>query len=677
MEEPEKLNHIDELQKKLYSKHYIPKNTRVTLSNKNYNIDNDWNAENNNRLKPINPNANPNSNSNDLNLSQNPNNYWGPGAEPTQNLKLPKQFPVSRGNNRNFIFVLIFAVVFFLGSLAYAGFIFLGGGKNISADEVSVNVIGPVSIGGGEKLSLDVVVQNNNAVPLELVDLVIDYPAGTKNADDLMTDLKRDRIPLGDLSPGQISRKTVSSALFGEENSTQEITLTLQYRISGSNAVFEKQKKTALVLSASPVRLVVDGLKEISSGQEIELTTRLSSNSSKTLENVMMTAKYPFGFALKSSSIKATIDNNIWIFNKVEPGEEQIIKLIGTISGQNEESRVFRFNTGIKSETVPDEIGIVWGTILHETVVKKSFADLKITLNNQDTEKVAINSGQTVFGQVSFYNNTNDILRNVKIELELDGDILNDKTVEAENAFYRSSDNTIFWNSETGSIFSEIKPRASLELPFKFASYNMEKGQNVLNNPEIKLSAKISGIRVSESNTEESLVSDTFAIAQIKTDIPVSVYTVYSEGPFTNSGNIPPKPETKTRYTIVFEVSNSTNNLQNTMIEAIIPSYVDWNNMFSPQNSNVYFDSETRRMSWDAGIVNAGVGYVTPPKKMYVNVTLNPSVSQIGTAPELMRNVKITAFDSFTKINITKDLPSPTTIIKDRSTGDRHQFVTE
>ena len=64
-------------------------------------------------------------------------------------------------------------------------------------------------------------------------------------------------------------------------------------------AVILKEKTFDLILQSSPIRLRVETVKEITPSQELLFEVELASNSNQTLENVMVVADYPFGFALE------------------------------------------------------------------------------------------------------------------------------------------------------------------------------------------------------------------------------------------------------------------------------------------------------------------------------------------------------------------------------------------
>ncbi len=627
---------LEKLEQKLYSVDGISSKERASLKAKNYTVNNDW-------------------------------------GEP----EMKNDFSFPKKKFGFFSLVLILAAIFFVGSLSYAGFIFLNGNKAISGNNVDIKVVGPVSVGGGESLSVDVVVANNNQIPLELVDLFAEYPEGSKNPENISEDLRRVNLDLGTIPPGSVIRKTVKVALFGEEGSNKKIDFILQYRISGSNAIFEKKKEFEVALSATPIRLSVSGLEEISSSQTVDLTVKFNSNSVQPLKNVMIVAEYPFGFKYEKSDLKPKYNNNIWFFEELKPNEEIEFKVSGVIEGQNQEDRIFRFNTGLAKENSPEEIGVLFATTMHEVKVTKSFVGLVLNINKDPATVVSVQSGEYNEGEVIFTNNTNDSIKNLEIKLQLNGAVLNEDSVTVTSGFYSSIDNTITWNKNTDDLFLNIAPRKTGRISFRFKTLELVSGKTSIKNPQIDITAKVSGTRISTSNTEEKISSDTFKNIKVISDTSVYAYTHYNEGPFINSGPIPPKVDTPTSYTIEFAASNNSNDLDNAQITAILPPYVSWKGAFSPSGENVSFDSINRKMVWNIGPIPAGTGYTKNIKQLYFKVELLPSISQTGNKLDLLNDIMFNANDTFTRKSISTKVNSPNTIIKGYPIADNHGNVVQ
>lgn len=669
-----KMSRIERAQKKLYAKKYTPeKNRRTPLEKKEYNVSTDWTITRGPEAMPIQEmnqgqetNQTPNSNQ-DFNVEDKP-------VVPVDFSNSIPSEAVTTSKIVSFWAVLIFAVVFFFGALGYAAFVFMGGGQTITAEDISINIVGPVSVGGGDKLSIDVVIQNNNSVTLEDADLVITYPDGTK-ATDLITDMKRGRMTVGDIKPGSVVKETLDMAFFGEEGDNKRVEVELEYKISGSMALFNKTKAFEISLNAAPIQIIVDGLDRVSSGQDVELELEVTSNSGKDIENLMIVANYPFGFKFDSSEIEPTIGNNIWIFDRFSPTQKETFKIKGKIDAQDNEIRFFRFEAGIVSDDNIEELGVIFTNSSHEISVEKPFIDLQLVINDQKDDSIVVSSGEQVFVVANFINSTNNTVSDVEIKFKLEGDILDKASVSAGNGFYSSSDNTILFDKNNSNQLTAVEPRAQEQFVFSFKSKKTQ-NQNGISSPQIKISSEVTGRRVSEDSSEERINETDLKIVQVLSDVLLQTFTLFDDGPFNNTGPIPPKADNDTTYTLLWSLSNNMSDLQDAKVTAILPPYISWIDVVSPSIEIVSYDPISRRMTWSIGNVSAGVGHTGNPREVNVQINLRPSVSQIGLSPNLLNNVVFSAYDTFAKTTFEKEITSPTTLLQEQAGAlNKHQIV--
>lgn len=569
-------------------------------------------------------------------------------------------------------FFLIFtgiAFLFFVGAAVYGLVSFFSRESNLAASDVEINIIGPVSIGGGEELNLDIVLQNNNISPIQTVDLVIEYPEGTKKADDLRTDLPRIREGLGVIESGAIIKKSYASALFGEEGENRQIIVSVEYRLPDSNAIFEKKKTFDIVLQSSPIRLLVDNVKEINEGEELMFDVSLSSNSNQILQNIMLEASYPFGFEFESSTKDAQIGNNKWLFSVLKPKETQKFQIKGRLKGQDGEERVFKFTTGIRDEENKENLGIVFSTLPKSVTISRPFFDVRLSLDGNSDSEVIKEGNQMIRAELKYFNNTNFNITNAEIILTLSGSVLDKESVRVTDGFYRSGDNTILWDKKTNSNLEEISAGQSGSVAFTFRTKALAYGDVVFKNPEITLNVSSSGLRISEEEVQEEIKSTSFSRIKFISGLDLFASSVRSTGDF---GPIPPEVDKETSYTINLELKNTSNMLENGVLTAHLPNYVKWNNVINSNGETVNYDPISRVVEWKVGEVDSFVGYTLPSRKVSFQVSLIPSSSQLGSTPSLVDNIRFSALDLFVNKTIEDVAENVTTEIYgsfDRSTS--------
>lgn len=588
-------------------------------------------------------------------------NVWDDDLSSNIEDSLDNQNNMSRKTKNPFYKLLFGSFIFLAISLVVALYMVIGGGNTVSSDNINITVGGPIQIGGGQELSLDVGIENKNNVALQLVDVVVDYPSGAKTASETRTDLKRERVNVGDINSGQFAHKIFKSVLFGEEGSTQIIKASIEYRVPGSNAIFQKEKTFSIILNSSPVSIVTKGLKEITSGQEASFEVTVASNSDKPLNNIVLKAEYPFGYSFKEALPNATDGNDTWKIGTLKPKETRTIKISGTLQGQNDEERYFKFTLGNASASDDREVGTVLALSSQIISIKKTFLGVNLVLNESKADTYATPDGGIVNAVVDWVNNTQEALANVEFVVVLSGDILDKTSVTvSDGGFYDSSTNSITWDKRSNESLEKVAPNSRGRFSFRFGVHSENK-----NSLQLKVDVGAKAQRVSESNVEERINSATSKVVKLTTGLHLASSALYYTGPLENSGSIPPKAEKETTYTIVWTVTNNLNNVSGAKVVAKLPAYVSWNNVTSPTSESISYDAITGEVVWNVGTVPAETGFAKPKREVAFQVILKPSVTQVGTTPTLVEDQTLTGVDNYSEAPVTDKRNSLSTRLVD------------
>src|SRR3989344_5084775 len=137
----------------------------------------------------------------------------------------------------------IFSLAFFILTLGYASYVFFAGGNTVSNDNIDISILGNNFTGGGEELSLIVGITNRNSSALDLVDLVMEYPKSSGVGEpSLQAGTERFRESLGAIPAGAARNENLKVVLFGEQGSVRPIKISIEFRVEGSNGIFVKSK---------------------------------------------------------------------------------------------------------------------------------------------------------------------------------------------------------------------------------------------------------------------------------------------------------------------------------------------------------------------------------------------------------------------------------------------------
>ncbi len=544
---------------------------------------------------------------------------------------------------------LIASIVFCVIAIGIGAYLFFNGSNLISADNIAIDVRGPVSIPGGAPVSFDITVANNNNVDLQGAYLAVDFPAGTTDADDRVSELKLIQEPLDTIPAGGSVTKTVRAIMFGQENLQRQIGMRVTYKVKGSTALFTKTSSYDVLINSSPVLLTVSSFDEITSGQELVMKVNLKSNSQDILKNVLLKATYPFGWVFKSSDIKPLADNSTWKIGDIPPGGERTITIRGTVQGEDSESRVFRFVAGAQSAVDAKIIGTQYMTAEHALTIQKPFISLGIAVNNDDSAADYIGQfGQSQRMSVKWFNNLTTSVSNMVITAKLSGSAYDKNAVQPDQGYFNSATNEIVWNRQTNPEFGTIDAGESGQVTFTISPKDLSASGRPVVNPSVTVSASVAGSRTQGSSVPEKLSSVVERTTRIPSNIALTGRVVRSIGPFQNTGPIPPKVEQATTYTIVWTVDNTSSAVTGAQVTATLPAYVKWLGAVSPANESVTYDENSGLITWSIGNLGTYTTDSSRRKEVYFQVSFQPGVNLANQSPTLLNQATLSAVDSFT-----------------------------
>lgn len=561
------------------------------------------------------------------------------------------------------------AIVFFAAALIFFGYyFFLGAGStNTSSSNINISVSGPPQIQGGAPTEFQISVANRNNVPLELAELVVTYPNGTRmvgpqasqdgcsstDADPTTGTLHSQRICLGTIESGGVRQGTITVIPAGGAGETAVLKVELEYHLAGSSAIFVASSDYNILFSSSPISIAVEGNSETIAGQPIELTVNVASNAETLVRDVVFKAQYPFGFKFVSA-VPTPSAGGLWTLGDIFPGQKKTVVIRGTLSGAQSDERIFHFSAGTRGNIASSSVDTLLADTSFTMAISRPFLGLSIAVNGASSTVVTISPGTMVTVSVAYQNNLPTPITNAAIVARLSGIPIDGTTVRSSNGFYRSSDGVVLWDKSTAPELANLAAGARGTLSFSFQMPSGADLQSIVN-PKFNISINAAGNRVSESGVPENLQAAVQQKVALASELQLVAEGLYYSNPFGSTGPLPPKAETETTYAIIFNVTNTTNRITNARVTASLPSYVRWVGIYSPNTEKVTFDQVQGTMTWDIGTIEPGVGLNgSTPKQAAIAIGFSPSTSQIGQQPVLLRDIILTGTDSATNQTVTQ-----------------------
>ncbi|MFA6476505.1 MAG: hypothetical protein WCV68_03790 [Candidatus Paceibacterota bacterium] len=573
---------------------------------------------------------------------------WDEEGADLSTLKTEEKVPGGRWLNRFFIGTLIF----FLATLAVAFWVLFYSTNIVSASNIDLEVKGPTQLRSGEELNLETTVRNRNKVTLRDVSLTITYPAGTVDSLETIKDLPLWREPIVDLDPGQSAIVGSRAVIYGAQNSTQKIVLKIEYHIPDSNAIFTKELEYQVLIGSGTIDLSYDLPAETNSGKTFSSDLRLSSNSKSVLRQVALKIEYPAGFDFQSADPSPTAGEQVWYLGDLAPGSVRDIKIVGSLSGQSEELKSFKVIVGLDKTGGTGDISSEYGNLFKTVNLKKDFISVGLNLSG----KTSLTPGESLDGGINWANNLPDKVIDGSLELFLSGGSLDKRTVDSSNGFYNSLTNSILWDKTTIPDLGLINPgdKGLSSFSFKVLPASQFSGGNI---PPIGLRLVFKGTRVSSDQLSEDIVSETEKSLKIGTLVQFASVGTYFVGPFKNTGPLPPKVGEETTYTITWSITNPTNSVKQARVMGNLPNYVKWLSSVAPLDEKVRYDKTNNKVVWDLGTIEPGATSGLPSRQASFQLSIVPSLSQVGELVDLIKTISFEGIDSVTGAKTVLSVP--------------------
>lgn len=535
--------------------------------------------------------------------------------------------------------VILFFVVW--GSWAFRSF-------DKSKVELEIDI--PKTIESGEKVPIFVNYVNNNRTALNDVKLYLEYPSdslplGEGFAEPIYFFAKN--VNIGNVAPREKGRLEFPTIIFGFLDERKEIKIRFTYTPVNFASSFENEYSQILTIKKIPLSVNWNFTEEAVSGQAFEAKLSLTNTSLNDFYNLRINIEYPPGFTFNGAEPAPSEGQNTWDFARIASNNEQDIIIRGRLVGMPQQSQslkarlgILRENNGIREFILYDEI---------KTSTKIIASPLFVFQSVPSLEDEAVEPGEVLNFQIDYKNTTNVGIEKVELTVNLSGNVLDFTTLDIERGSFDTLKNAISWKSGEAPELNILSPGEDGKLNF---SIRLKKSL-----PIEKFSDKnftiTSVARVSSQNVPVSLIGADIAgehtlIFKVNSQIKLRQKGYYFESPISNSGPIPPKVGETTTYNIIWQMVNSSNDIENVKVESYLPAYVSWQGQIEPKGANVFYDSQTRKIAWEVGKLAAHTGILYPVKQVAFQIGLTPALSHLGEIIDLIGEAQISGKDAFT-----------------------------
>jgi len=554
---------------------------------------------------------------------------------------------ISMRKPKNSIFKKFFiaSIIFFFIAVGIALYMFYTGGASVSSENIDITVIGNAFTKGGEELPLQIEVTNRNKANLELSNLLISYPNGA--SDDPADVMRLPRINIGTIKPGETITKNIKVTLFGDERSDRNVNVSFEYHPEGSNAIFTKTKDYPVNISSAPLSLSIDAPDTSTSDQEITFTVKATLNTILPSTDTVLQLTYPNNFIYEGAVPEPVFGNSMWSLSGLTLTNPVSIVVKGRIIGEDKDQQVFHVYAGTTKQSDKSTIDVVYNSLLHTVSITKPFLETNILVDETSS------LGEKLNVRITWANNLSSMITDGEIIANVSGNVLDRMSIDPSDGFFDSLNNRIVWDKNSNSDLANIEPGAKGEVSFTMAS--LKDAPSGIVDPQMAVDVSIKGREPSLGSTYTDINNFSKKVIKILSDFQIVSGATYKSGAF------PPKAEKETKYEITWTLRNSTNAISNAVARSVLPVYVKWVANTSSRE-NITYNEATREVVWNIGSVRSNIGGVDSREGTFT-VALTPSILQVGSTPQLMKEVYIVGTDAYTGTDVKNTYMSINTLL--------------
>src|SRR6056297_299630 len=542
------------------------------------------------------------------------------------------------------IITILIVLLLIVGGI---GFWYLN--RNTYSKEIlKIEVLGPERTKVGEEIEYIVKYRNNGNVRLEVPKLVFEYPQYAEIPENREKRVELSSKEIGDaIYPGEEKTFRFKTRLFGKKGEDRTAKASLTYSPKNLNSSYKSVSSLTTIIEEVPLSFEFDLPSKVESAQEFTFQINYFSNIDYPISDLAVKVEYPDDFEFISAE-PTGIEKTTWnigLLNKADGGR---IEIIGNLRGDVGDRKIMNAKLGIWRED----------DFVHLKEITKGIEliepSLYITQQINGNPKYVASPGDMLHYELFFKNIGDDPLTKAFLIFKMQGDAYDLSTLKSDKVDFGEGDNSIIfdWRKVSKLQFLEAKKEGMVEFWI-----------------ELKDDWGMEG-----ENDKNPILTNQIYLSQVEKEFEIKVNTkaelvqsAYSEKPedsiiddeeiFENSGPHPLEEGESSTYTVVWELKNYYNDLENTIIKATLPEDVEMTGNIYPEEDGLTYDSDSRELVWDAEKVEAGTGFTEDSRKIAFQLEITPETEK--SEYTLIEKGEIKGSDQFTEKDIeqkTKEL---------------------
>jgi len=420
----------------------------------------------------------------------------------------------------------------------------------------------------------------------------------------------------------------------------QFINGSLSFNLTGFNPLFEKKASFSYTLEPA-ILLTVLSPQEVNLGQEMDIIISLKNLAAKEFSNLKIILPKNLIFKEKES-LGTEGEKTVWQIEKLLPQEEkkEIVKAIfkGGIGQADLEFMV---------EGDKDGESFYLSKLKEQILVKRPDVSLKININNKETEETIYSWGEIAPVSIFYQNNSGVDLKDFRIKLEL-------SDLSSLNLEKTGGEKEIVWDKETNSDFGNIKAESSGQIDLDlFLKDRLSSATERIKEGKIVLRASSDYLPDNLLEEKERInLGEKETTIKIRTNLKLTAESRYYSDDYMpvpiGEGPLPFRVGEETKVWLFFRLKNTSNPIKDLVVKTTLNPKIDWLDIKEASAGSVFYNEETREISWQIDRLDAYQGESYSLLEAKVEIAIKPEVTDVSKVISFTSKINYTAQDEFT-----------------------------
>ncbi|MDD4333083.1 MAG: hypothetical protein PHT51_03130 [Patescibacteria group bacterium] len=561
-----------------------------------------------------------------------------------------------------FSFLFTFAI---LGAAVY-GLYYFYWQNNAGSSAVTISIESKDKIIAGEEFFYNIYYNNSSAQGIKNVHLEAIYPENFIFLEsDPQASENKAVWKFDYLSPHSSGVIKIKGKIIDKKDASE--LLQVRFTYSPENITSEFKKETTYVNTVEDVG--VDAKLDYSSnalvGNENLISVKIKAREKNYLNNFRLVIDQAenIEFSKPSQDKIATTTGtaiiqtkpNIWQISELKEEEREFtIKYKLTKKITDNQEIIIRLEQD-------DESGKAHTFFEEKASVDVMNSDLNLNLEvNGLKSDSGVNFGDEIKYSITYANKGSSAMKDVVIMAVLDSELLDWTTLKDKNNGQKKS-GSIVWSKVEIPALEELKSNdeGKIEFSIKVKPFNeadLGKKFEVSSYAQFNI-GNAEDLKTSSDNRSNNIVN------KINSDFSISEELRYfdKDNLPVGTGPLPPRAGETTTFRVYWTLTNNLHELNDTAVEAILPSYVKWSDKSRSSIGSVQYDSANNKVIWQIGRLPISIYRVDAE----FDISVTPTEVDRDKILVLLNGSSARASDSVTGSQILQTTKAKTTKLED------------